>query len=98
MMQCHLSPLPKPQLDRLRSWLSKPEALTLRECVAAQIAELQVESANAPLSKPMASIMVGRPALELAPMAEAARLKIFLDVLDELSGENSEFNTAKITV
>jgi hypothetical protein len=72
--------------------------LTLRECVSAQIASLQVEAANAPLGRPLAAIMGGRPALEVAPIVEAARLKIFLDVLDELSGESSEFNTAKITV
>jgi len=72
--------------------------LILRECVAAQISSLQVEAANAPLERPMASIVGGRPALEVAPIIEAARLKIFLDVLDELSSESSEFNTAKITV
>lgn len=88
--------MPQSQRQELSLWLHKSEAIKLRECIVGEIAALQAEAANAPLEEPIEYLVSKITGQFTEPMKKAARLSIFISVLDEVSDVGFLFQTTKL--
>lgn len=98
MIKVEMSDLPVEKIKKIRDWLDKEESGWLENAVNAEIARLQCEATNQPLTRPHLLIDKGEvPADALAALNDAAYLQIFLDVLKQMRDKETKFQSAKLT-
>lgn len=99
MIKVTMSELPVDKIRKIREWLDKEECAWMENCIASQIAELQAEATNGPLTKPHLIIDKGEmPADALTALNEAAYLQIFLDVLKKTRDKETVFQVATLSI
>lgn len=73
---------------KLAKWLELPECKLLIECLEAELAGHALGAVEMTMKKPLGFIQdKGPPEDALNELAEAARIKVFLDKLKQLNGE-----------
>jgi hypothetical protein len=83
----------------LLQWLNSIEAGTVNECVASEIALLESEAFAQAMAHPQK--VIGSEAIPpdaVAAFKKAARLKLFLDVLAEISKPGFLFRRARLSL
>lgn len=73
---------------KLLKWLEQPECKLLTECLEAELAGHSLAAIEMTMRKPLGFIQEKAPPEDaLNSLAEAARIKVFLDKLKQLNGE-----------
>lgn len=91
-------PLTEEKQDRIRSWLSQPEAQWVEQIVKGQIASYIANGGNSAMDQAVGVLSSGDvPQSTKVQFAVAAGLKIFLATLNELQAQKT-FSTTTLKV
>lgn len=101
-MQFQRQPLNEEAVKALSQWFLQPQRDTLKRCVTAMIAELQVQALDlAVQSEATAFNGVLNPQLDSKQrtlLSKAARLSLFLEVQDELMAKTQDLFIGSVTL
>lgn len=98
MIKLEIQPLPKEAADKVRSWLDRPEAGIFKECLLALVHQNTSDATNLSMKRPFDRLTNEElPSGAQHSIAEAARWKIVLDGINELSRENSTLTSITST-